>query len=203
MRRWAFAFVVLFLFFGGAESLAAAPATMRYNLSLGSALEVGCHGPCECAIRSVRAAGSFLLVPRGFDGLYQNYDVTRIDWRAGDPAVMRRFTGSGRYRVGGEVAVLHELTLDLVPDKGAPERFASGLVPRGGTSPNIVIRVSTFGTCFDSTFVVHAEPAAGGGDDLGRPALSAMRTASTAPRRRTKVALDRSLLQCPHAGGNP
>src|SRR5437762_12518296 len=76
-----------------------------------SLLEVGCQGPCECPIIDSATHGTFTLVARGFDGLYQHYDVIDVDWDASDTATPRRFKGSGQYRVGGEFAVMQEMVL--------------------------------------------------------------------------------------------
>jgi hypothetical protein len=42
--------------------------------------------------------------------------VTNIQWRAATGAGDQIITGSGRYQIGGEVAIQHQLTLDLVID---------------------------------------------------------------------------------------
>jgi len=132
-----------------------------YRLTSDAALLEGCFDPCDCPLLLRPLAGRFTLVPTGFDGLFWNFDVTSIHWRStatdGTPSIIM---GSGRYRVGGEVAAMHELTLDLATDGGPPEHFDSGLVTGGGTFPRIDISPSLNGqVCWDRVFEVHARPA--------------------------------------------
>ena len=137
----------------------AASSTIPYELQPKSVLEIGCQGPCDCAVIDYAAKGTFVLVSRGFDGLYENYDVTDVDWDAPDATSSRHFTGFGHYRVGGEVAVMQEMVLDLLPDDGTPQRFSSGLVSGGGEFPKIDIKMAVHDFfCFDSVFSIHAAP---------------------------------------------
>ena len=156
VRRPLFVLVLL-----AAATQGRADSTVPYALdSKVSILEVGCQGPCACPVIDFPAKGTFFLVSRGFDGLYQNYDVTDVDWALSTPTSVRRFKGSGHYRVGGEFAVTQEMVLDLVRDDGQLQRFSSGLVPGGGEFPVIDIRMAVHGfMCFDSVFAIRALPA--------------------------------------------
>ncbi|MEY2411350.1 MAG: hypothetical protein QOF48_4020, partial [Verrucomicrobiota bacterium] len=58
--------------------------------------------------------GTFELVALPPNPLFARYRLTNINWRAGggvSPAY--QLTGTGEYRVGGEVAVVQDLTLSL------------------------------------------------------------------------------------------
>ena len=125
-----------------------------------SALEVGCFGMCGCAVRLTPTYGSFDLVYTGSDPLYANYDVVRYiaSFNNGPGAVA--IVGSGKYRIGGEFALVQQLTLDLEVWNGPVLHFDSGLVPVGATFPAINVSCAVHGfQCFDSVIVVDAKPA--------------------------------------------
>jgi hypothetical protein len=69
--------------------------------------------------------------------------------------------GSGTYRVGGEVAVQHQMVLALSVGGGAKQHFDSGLISGGGTFPDIDIKLSIHGqqACIDTVLHVIATPA--------------------------------------------
>ena len=68
-------------------------------------------------------------------------------------------TGSGTYRVGGEVAVLQQMTLKLKVGNEQPQAFDSGLVPAGSSFPEIDITVSVNGmVCFDTVTGIRSRP---------------------------------------------
>jgi hypothetical protein len=69
--------------------------------------------------------------------------------------------GEGEYRVGGKVALQHEMILDLSVNGGPPQHFESGLVAVGSEFPaiDISLAVNEF-FCWDSVLVVSAAPAA-------------------------------------------
>ncbi len=155
-----------------------AQASTSYQLGTPySRFEVGCQAPCECPIWDVRLSGSFALTVAGVDPLYAYYDLTNIDWKLDTGSSPLHVTGTGHYQVGGEVAVMHRLTLDLVVGAHAPQHFDSGLVPGGGEWPEIRIEAAVHQfTCFDSIAILDAKPAtAGGGDDRLRLRLGASR----------------------------
>jgi len=139
---------------------APAPDPVRYSLVTGSTFEFGCYAPCLCPIfLGGGLRGTFMLEYGGFDGLYSNYRLTEVDWitDVGDTPVKVR--GEGTYRIGGEFALVHQLTLDLEVDGGPSRRYDSGLVPGGQEFPRIDAATSLHGFfCFDSSFVVAAAP---------------------------------------------
>jgi hypothetical protein len=137
------------------------PARTPYYLTPKSTFQRGCFDPCDCPLELPRPVlGVFFLEPRGADPLFTHYDVTGIQWIVLPLGQLLRITGSGTYRVGGEVAIQHELTLDLQVDGDPLEHFDSGLVAGGGEFPEIHIPISIHGmVCYDVVIQVHARPA--------------------------------------------
>lgn len=134
--------------------------SVRYSMSDASYVEVGCHDQCACPVvqRSL-LGGGFTLISQGFDGLYHHYDVENLRWRVPIGASEVEVAGRGHYRVGGEVALQHQLTLDLAFDGNDPKRYDSGLVPGGNGFPDIDIYIADLvPACFDTTFQVRAKP---------------------------------------------
>jgi hypothetical protein len=131
-----------------------------YRLDKGSNYEQGCFGPCACPVLvSTPAAGTFVLTPAGFDGLFNNFKVTDINWIVSINGADTFVTGSGTYKVGGEFAVQQELVLDLKVGDGAVQHFDSGLVGSTVPYPGIDVTVSVNGmTCFDTVFHVVTSP---------------------------------------------
>jgi hypothetical protein len=91
---------------------------------------------------------------------FDHYAVTEVDWMVNDP-VGYTFVGEGEYRVGGEVALQHQMILNLSVNGGSPQHFDSGLVGGGSNFPEIEIplAVNEF-FCWDSVLVVSAAPIA-------------------------------------------
>jgi hypothetical protein len=133
-----------------------------YALGPKAAFEYGCFGPCACPVFSLQPVkGTFQLKHLGFDGLYDNYAVSNVQWTATDNMANLTITGSGQYRIGGEVAVQKQMTLDLRVGGRPTQHFDSGLIPGTYDFPQIEIDVSLHGmVCFDSVFHVQASPAA-------------------------------------------
>jgi len=149
--------------FGGVKPLIAAPgdstATLYALITPPAGLQVGCQPPCLCPLVSTPTYGSFTLVPAGSDPLYTYYTVDRFiaSFNNGPGAVA--ITGSGTYRVGGEVALLQQLTLDLSIQGQPLEHFDSGLQPFRVPFPRIDISCAVHGFyCLDSVLVVVAAP---------------------------------------------
>lgn len=141
------------------------PHAIPYTLAADAAFEWGCFGPCACPGLSAPLAGDFKLVPEPPDPLFEHYGVTDVNWvvhrpGGGDVAI----TGSGTYRVGGEFAVQHQMTLDLVIGGQPAKHFDSGLVLGGGEFPRIALVVSVHGmeTCVDTAIQLRAVPATSG-----------------------------------------
>jgi hypothetical protein len=86
--------------------------------------------------------------------------VTSVNWRVPINGADRVVTGSGTYKVGGEVALLQELVLDLQLNGTNVEHFDSGLVPEAAPFPAIKVTNSTTNQfCFRAAFNIDAAPA--------------------------------------------
>jgi hypothetical protein len=136
----------------------------HYALAEGSTFATGCFGPCDCPVRETPASGEFELEFTGSDPLYQNYDVVNVKWTVPEDGHTVTITGSGRYRIGGEVALVQQMTLDLSLDGQPPLRFDSGVVPGGGGFPKIDVTISLHErqACLDTAIHVVASPATAG-----------------------------------------
>jgi hypothetical protein len=131
---------------------------MQYKLEPASAFETGCFNMCACPIITHPLKGTFTLEHTGFDPLFDYYNVSNVRWVVSDATTYFTIMGSGTYKIGGEFALQHQLTLDLSLDGGAPLRFDSGLVVTGGSSfPNIVIDIRRHAgsACIDT--VIHVD----------------------------------------------
>jgi len=126
-----------------------------------SEYETGCFGPCECAIVSQPTYGSFELRRLYSDPLYTYYAVDRYiaSFNNGPGAVS--IVGSGTYKLGGEVALMQQMTLDLQVWGGPVQHFDSGLVPMSVPFPRILVSCAVHGfACMDTVVVVDAKPIA-------------------------------------------
>src|SRR5204862_5372569 len=104
-----------------------------YSLSSPSNFARGCFGPCACPVLlQSKLTGSFDLRSLPPDPMFSNYAVENVKWVANESARPLAITGSGTYRVGGEVAVQERMVLDLSIDGGPSERYDSGDVAGGG-----------------------------------------------------------------------
>jgi len=136
-------------------------ARTPYFLTPKSTFQRGCFDPCACPLEERRPIlGIFFLDPAASDPLFTYYDVTGIQWIVLPPGPPLRITGSGTYRIGGEVAIQHQLELDLQVGGDPIEHFDSGLLGGGGEFPEIHIPISIHGMfCLDIVIQVHARPA--------------------------------------------
>jgi hypothetical protein len=139
----------------------AAPAVsgVLYELGGSSDQQIGCFAPCECPVL-IRApvTGTFRLTHLGFDGLFDHYAVTDIDWRVPRESGWASVSGAGHYRVGGEVARQQQLTLDLSIAGVEAQHFDSGLVGESDF-PKLDVAVAVHGFfCWDTTFTIQAVP---------------------------------------------
>ena len=144
--------------------------SVPYKLSPESQFETGCFGPCDCAVIGVPLGGTFRLEFVQDNGLFRTYAVRDVDWTFGPRGAEQPITGAGIYRVGGEVAVQHELVLDLSV-AGRGQHFDSGLVPGTNDFPEIHISVAARGfACTDTVLAIRARPSvtSGGLDPLSR-----------------------------------
>jgi hypothetical protein len=100
------------------------------------------------------------LLPTGFDGRFHTFAVSDVSWIASPGGSDRLLTGSGTYRIGGELALQQRLELDLLIDGQPLQRFDSGLVPANrATFPAITVAVSINDmVCFDTVVAIDAAP---------------------------------------------
>src|SRR5437867_10976143 len=96
------------LAFGAPTALAqgASDAATIYRLNPASNYEQGCFGPCMCPILlATGVRGTFVLTSTGFDGLFNTYAVTDVNWIVASGDQELRVTGSVSYMVVGDLAV--------------------------------------------------------------------------------------------------
>src|SRR5262245_27843998 len=125
----------LLLFAGRADAVPA--DSLSYALiTPPSSLEVGCFGPCDCAVQETPTYGSFDLIRTGADAVYTYYEIHRYiaSFNNGPGAVS--MIGAGTYKLDRS-AGLQEMTLDLEV-WGQPQHFDSGIVPVGAAFPEIL-----------------------------------------------------------------
>lgn len=150
---------IMGLFAGGAQA-----AETLYELSPGTTFQEGCVGPCLCPIAlPEEVTGAFLLVPAGSDPLFTNYQLNEISWTVLDPngKVVHEITGQGTYKLGGEVALMQQLVLDINIDGGSPQHLDSGPIPGGSEFPLIAVSVSRGTPCFNIWMNINAAPKQG------------------------------------------
>lgn len=163
MRRlaaWLFGFLAAF----GPAIASAQSGTGNprpYKLADTSRFETGCFTLCDCPILSQRLQGTFSLQLLSRGPLFDDYRILDVRWTLPEAAPIVTITGSGTYRLGGEVAVQHQMTLDLSVGGEPVQHFDSGLV--GTTNdlfPRIEIRIPLHGdsACVDTVLLIQAEP---------------------------------------------
>lgn len=136
-----------------------------YGLGKGSRIEEGCFDPCLCPLLEARdLRGALLLEPADADPAdpFRDYRVTWLAWLYQSGDGWTRVTGSGSYRVGGEVAPVQQLSLDLRVGDEPVQHYDSGLVAGGADGagfPPLAIAVSRHGRyCYDRVFTIVASP---------------------------------------------
>jgi hypothetical protein len=129
-----------------------------YRLTDASSFEDGCFAPCLCPAHFQGALiGAFTMTPDAPTPLYRVFKITDLNWFV--PNLGYWVTGSGTYKVGGEVALTHELSLDLVVGDRDVQHYDSGVVPGGADFPAIKITISMNNmVCHDTVFGVSALP---------------------------------------------
>jgi len=131
-----------------------------YRLGSSSSFQRGCFPPCLCPLMiGEPLLGTFLLTPTGFDGPFNTYAVTEVNWLVLTGSTNLIVTGSGTYKIGGQFALQQELTLDLQIGPGQMQHFDSGLVAVSAPFPEISVSISLHGqVCFDTVFSLNAAP---------------------------------------------
>lgn len=143
---------------GAQVTTTTAPAIYRLNKD--ATFQRGCFAPCLCPMmQETQVRGTFVLTPAGFDGRFNHYTVSDVNWivSLGDPEL--RVTGQGKFSIGGEFALQQQLQLDLKVGDEPVQHFDSGLVGAGAPFPEILAKISIHGEyCFDTVIVVSASP---------------------------------------------
>ena len=152
--------VLLLVGIAAASVPATAQTGMLYRMNQDSSYQQGCFPPCLCPILvPVPVKGTFVLTPTGFDGLFNTYAVTDVNWVVSIGGSNTIVTGSGTYKIGGEFALQQELALDLQVGSDKVQHFDSGLVTGPAPFPDIKVTISVNGqVCFDTVFEVSASP---------------------------------------------
>jgi hypothetical protein len=140
----------------GAQS---SPSTL-YRLESGSSFSRGCYPPCTCPLFTTNdIRGTYVLTFDHVDPLFTWYRVENVNWVVTIDGTDTRITGSGTYKVGGEVALQQQMTLKFVVGSGAAQNFNSGLVGGGSSFPEIDIAMSVNGmVCFDTVIDIRSKP---------------------------------------------
>jgi hypothetical protein len=159
-------------------SQAATDAGPVYVLGERATFQSGCFPPCLCPVlEQAPVRGTFRLTSTGYDGLFNTFAVTDVRWVVDTGGPEQIIGGSGKYKLGGEVAPVQQIDLDLVIAGNPVQHFASGLVPASTADlPGISVAVSMNNMfCHDIAIVVDAALApAPGIPTVQRWALSAL-----------------------------
>lgn len=138
------------------------PHAAFYSLLPESQFTQGCFAPCLCPIMlGQELRGSFVLIEDSSSPAspFRDFEVRGVRWWTTLAGAAVPITGSGHYRVGGEVAITQELQLDLQIGDGPVQHFDSGVVAGGGEFPAIDVRIAVNGAfCFDTVIDVVAKP---------------------------------------------
>ena len=158
---------------------------IQYSLFKSADFGYGCDGPCACPfVFSGSLDGTFTFYRTSVDPLYTHYALLNIRWSYPVPGTGKTatLTGHGTYDIGGEVANMQRMQLDVVTDDVLAQHFDSGLVPARGIFPAIDIDVRVaVNACVDSVLHVVAGPQ---GTDGVPPSGPTMRlTAAPNPTR--------------------
>ena len=163
LRRSRFGFLaVTCLLLAAATSVARAQTSntgdVLYALTQASGYEDGCFDPCLCPVHLTDGlAGTWRMRPATPEPGFAVYTIDQVNWFL--PQFDQRITGSGTYRIGGEFALTHRLTLDLLIDGRPLQRFDSGLQLGGAEFPAITLTLSMNNMiCHDTVFHVAAQP---------------------------------------------
>jgi hypothetical protein len=128
-----------------------------------SSFTQGCFDPCLCPILiggPIVGAIGLVEIAGNEAAPFREFSVAFVKWRTTFGGDEVPITGSGHYRVGGEVAQTQQLELDLRIGGGPVQHFDSGLVAGGGEFPKkLDVRISVNGEfCFDTVIDVVAAP---------------------------------------------
>lgn len=160
--------------------MAHAQTGVRYTLEALSRLDAEfCTGPCLCpSHHEVGALSGIFTLTRTQQGpLFDTYQITSARLSGTIPFGSLVLAGSGTYRIGGEVAVTHEMVLSLSENGEPPIPYTSGLVGVDPLHPfpqiGIVVESKVFG-CRQNTLTLYADAVACYADCDGSGQLNIM-----------------------------
>lgn len=113
-------------------ALAQAPVGMQLNPASSMGHET-CLGPCACAIREIKGelSGGYSRTFVDETPLFRHFAIQGVEFSATLAGRSIHVLAHGEYAIGGEVALVHRMTLTAQID-GQPWNFDSGLVPISG-----------------------------------------------------------------------
>ena len=139
------------------------PPGRVYHLRVGSTEQTGCFGACLCPVLIEQPMrGRFVLTRAPSDPLFDHYTVSNVRWFVRSTA--HAYIGDGTYILGGEVALLEQMSLSLSRNGDVPRAFDSGLVAAGPGPAFPVIRVRLEipnQACWNTELTVNATPLMG------------------------------------------
>src|SRR5262245_28998185 len=137
-----------------------------YELTSASEFQKGCFPPCRCPVLIATAVtGGFLLDHIETNPLFTIYAVKMVDLDVQYGGETTPVTGSGTYTVGGEVAYMQRMELDLAVGNDPVEHFDSGWTSVNVPWPALDVTVSINDmVCFDTVIHIVAGPAPSGFD---------------------------------------
>jgi hypothetical protein len=96
-----------------------------------------CLGPCACPYHEYTGpmVGGFTLTLRDHGPLFDTYEVSSVNWSALINGLAVEVVGKGVYSIGGEVALVHRLVLDLVSPGEEPFHFDTGYIAMNPQHP--------------------------------------------------------------------
>ena len=119
----------------GADGLAQTATNQIYTLIAGSQLTDDCP-TCDRLPIVVPMTGTFGLSVLELNPLFTRYELTDIAFHAGTNAGREyQVSGRGTYQIGGEVAVLQDMFLDLAISNGGGQTAARCVNPDRSVSP--------------------------------------------------------------------
>ena len=138
--------------------LAAETQAIDLTLAPESTYTTGCVEPCLCPVQIFPVVGTLTFHLSDSNVLFSTYDVEADLTVPGDPP--RSVKGAGTYKVGGEVAIVQEMTLNLSTNGEPAELYQSGSVPGGGEFPEAleISVLSEQGVCFATGLAISAKP---------------------------------------------
>lgn len=126
-----------------------------YQILSGSTFQRGCFPPCQCTLGPKQPiSGDFALIDLPLNPLFQEFAVVNINWQAAPPPALVPIHGVGFYKIGGEVAVEQQMSLELAVDDEPLADFDSGLAQTDVRFPLIDVTVSIPGGQCDNTVIV-------------------------------------------------